>query len=1212
MKKIDQAQQRWLELEMHISEGICLPDAVANTGRHPSGRLIQVNTTGEAAFILGNSAGGLRAAAWLDPSENPLPVLQQAVRQLLPLVVVADPIHRHQVVESGAFVLRANTVQELMDFTLIAHHVAEQALVPGAVLYAGGQDEDIQLPDDLLIRQYLGDADDRIAAPSEAQQMLFGKSRRRIPRTFHVDLPVLSGVSKSNAGLAYEAAARQAYFFSAVDEFLNRSRDQFTTLFGRKYHAFKGKNTDRHGILLISDAPQVWSATENVKTKSRLLQVELHQLHPLPIGLQKIAEKAEAVVTIEAFSGQASALAFIVRSGMAHCPTACYSACYVHKPQTETIQSFLHNIENHQVKQQPVWLDVPFFIQHSGYPKKQVLMQDVQRAYPDLPHAASASTATPTRLPEHIPMILRKNKDHGPAYARATHFFDTTAFFYEGNPGWTADPFQAMPVMPPATAAFGQENQGRRQLPVMDTSLCTGCGECLIHCPHTALPSLVASLESLLQSGIQQAQAKGQVISQLFPQVKNLAKVTNNYVTEHREKLNSQHLSLAQILTPAFEEFLIRGKHPEERENILRQEFSAIMDAIGLLPAVITRRFFNESYKELFSITVDPSACTGCAICSAVCPERALQLEEETPSRHKQTQQQFALWEHLPDTSGDTIQRMVDDPDYPSLAALMLSRNFYESLAGASAMDEPGIKTMIHMITAVAETTGQEASRAMLKQLEAFAENLKGQLKSELNNALPDLDATMLARSLEQIQTAHLTLDEFLTRSGGRKSGQLLDKAVLQRKGALLHQVEGLRDLVASGASGHGRARYAIALDDSLPALATFPVNSFTVPVMTFSGATPAMALGLIQAHVRHILDNVKIIRRAELEQSNRYNPVIHDHQIAGLSWQDLSETEKSLVPPLLLIARQSFLQRQSSGPLAQLLDQGLPVKVFLLDDARSSRQNAATDLAYHNLSLIPFLGLDAVQVGQHSLADADHLFKGLISALGKPGAAVLRLLTPDFQAGNPQWLHELANNTRAWVHLDYRPDRHSQLMVSRLHLRDNPAADNDWTSHTIKYGSEENPQTMNYELTPADWYYVQPGYRHGFGPYQPDLGNALPVADYLRLDPGERKDQVPVILRVNEQGELVRHTVPSQVVDACVSAARSWRLLREIAGELAEFPEKLLSKVEADLKVQFEKDKETLIKEHTQQIQELEAVHLEKMRTQIKARLMQMAGWNA
>ena len=121
-----------------------------------------------------------------------------------------------------------------------------------------------------------------------------------------------------------------------------------------------------------------------------------------------------------------------------------------------------------------------------------------------------------------------------------------------------------------------------------------------------------------------------------------------------------------------------------------------------------------------------------------------------------------------------------------------------------------------------------------------------------------------------------------------------------------------------------------------------------------------------------------------------------------------------------------------------------------------------------------------------------------------------------------------------------------------------------------------------------------------------------LPVADYLRLDPGERKDQVPVILRVNEQGELVRHTVPSQVVDACVSAARSWRLLREIAGELAEFPEKLLSKVEADLKVQFEKDKETLIKEHTQQIQELEAVHLEKMRAQIKARLMQMAGWNA
>ena len=1213
MKANNTARQIWLQLEATISEGVSLPDAPAITGQHPSGRQVHMDSSGELAFILGVSAGGLRTAAWLNNQNQALTALQQATRQLLPIIVVIEPGQSRLVMDSGAFVLRATNARELIDLTLIAHYVAERALVPGVLIYAGDPLDSAYLPDQRLIQQYLGDADDRIAVPTEAQQMLFGKTRRRIPRQFHPDIPVMSGVAKSPAGLAYESAARQAFFSATVDEFLEAARAEFATLFGTQYQALKGKNTERGGLLLVSDAPEIWTATEELKTKSRFMQLELHQLQPVPLALKKVAEKATTVVSVEASHSSIPVLARLLQAGLAYHSAPVYAASYVHSPEAMALQDFLQKAEERKITESLVWLDVPYYLDHSNYPKKQVLMQDVQRAYPNLKPAPATAKEGTTRLPDRIPMVLRKSKDLGPAYARTTHFYDTTAFFYEGSNEWTADPFQAMPVMPPATAALGREAMQRTKLPVLDTSRCTGCGECLIHCPHSALPSLVTNFETLLQSGIQQAQLRGHVITQLFPQIKNLAKVANSYASAHQQALNSKHqeLTIAHLLTPAFEDFLIRGKHTEERENSLRQEFNAVLDVIGPLPAVITARFFNDSTKELFSLNIAPHACTGCSICAAVCPEDAFRMEEETPALHTRIQRQFALWEQVPDTSGDTIQRLMDDAGYPSLAALMLSRNYYESLTGASDPAHAGVKTIIHLITSVAEVSGQQASRTLLKQLDSLSEAIKSQLNSELSSALPEVDVATLSGSLDQIQTAHLTLDELLARGSNKKSGHLLDKAVLQRKLGLLRQLEDLGELITSGISGEGRARYTVALDHSLHEVATFPVNSFTVPVMTFNGNTPGMALGLVRAHIRHLLDNIKIIRRAGLEQNNQYNPIIHDAQIVGLTWEDLTEAEKAMVPPLLLITRQSFLDRQSSSSLAGLLDQGLPVKVFVLDEVKPGFDPAATHLAFGPLSLAPYLGLQSVQAGQFSLANPDHLFNGLFHAMGKPGAALLRLLAPDVPHGNPQLLHQLASETRTWVLLDYQPDRPGQLIMSRLHLQENPDLENEWVHRIIHYGTEDEPQEVDYEMTPADWFYVQPEYRSGYSPWMDNADQAVPVATYLRQDPQDRRSMVPVIFRVNDQGELVKYSVPAVIVKAAAAAGRSWQLLREIGGELTEFPEKLQKKVASEMKEQYEKEKANMIEQNEQQIRELEAVHLEKMRAQIKSKLMQMAGWN-
>ena len=93
--------------------------------------------------------------------------------------------------------MMANGAQGAADLNIIAHKIAELSLLPGVM----GQDgfltthliESIQIPERELIMEFLGKPDDIIATPTPAQKMLFGEKRRRIPRVWDVDNPMISG-----------------------------------------------------------------------------------------------------------------------------------------------------------------------------------------------------------------------------------------------------------------------------------------------------------------------------------------------------------------------------------------------------------------------------------------------------------------------------------------------------------------------------------------------------------------------------------------------------------------------------------------------------------------------------------------------------------------------------------------------------------------------------------------------------------------------------------------------------------------------------------------------------------------------------------------------------------------------------------------------------------------------------------------------------------
>ncbi len=1205
-----------MQLAARVSEGIAVPWFLEQDRNNPAGRLVAISTSGDLAFAAGISAGGLRAAAWWAPERTPanLHTIKQAVRQHLPLVLVAEAAQFKSIAATGAFALFAKTAQELLDFTLIAHRISEQALIPGVVVYQiEGEDQEAEIPGEGAIAEFLGNPDDRISSPSPAQQMLFGKTRRRIPRMFNPDVAVLSGAQKSAAGMAWEEAGQRAYFQAHLQEIIDEAFVAFEKNFGRAYRSFHADDMARAGLLLFGDDVRTAELAPALRSKTRLTAVQLSQWAPMPAALAGMAGNAGRVGVVEHAGG---ALFSALCEAFAGRPVTLHAARYVGSASKESLQVFVERLEAGTLDAAPFWLDVPFSRGHSEFPKRQVLLQHIRREYPQLEGQSAAgatgrSAQPAAHMPERIPLALRRYQDHGPLYARLSHFFDQTAFFYDtASPDWVADPAQALPVMPPATAGFGQAAAARTHIPELDARACTACGDCFVHCPHAAIPPLALDLEAFIQSGIKQAQAKGQVLAQMIPQAKNLAKAANRVLASfmaNSEIAEKGGLTLNGILAPAFEEFVQQaGLEGEKLENITR-EFQAVSACIGAFRVVIADSFYNQSEQSLFSLAMDPSACTGCGICAEVCQDDALHMAPDTGEAKEAMQQQFDLWERLPDTSADTIQRLLADPHYSSSAALMLSRNFYMSLTGATHADGAPAKAMIHLVTAVAEAAVQPAYRAVIRDIDEKIESISSRLKKDLGEALPDLSPDGLAEKLQYIDSERITIDELLGQSTGGARAKLLDKTAMQRKTDLLKALGDLKNLIESGTSGTGRARYGIALDASLAELAVFPLNSFTVPVVCFDGASVEMAEGLVHAHLRHIIDNIKVLRRATLEADNKYIPAIHDAEIAALQWDDLSEAERSFVPPLLLIGRPALLHHNGAHALTRLMKQGLPIKVIIIDDANPSLATAPADILHAAASILAFIGLRHVLVWQSSLAEPEHLYEGLISALGKPGSAYLRLLAPAATSGNLQGLHELAHHSRAFPHLDYRPDRRGHLLFSKMHIHHNPAPDAEWLSDTLRYSDGGEEKQMPYELTWADWAFAQPDRKPLFIPWQERMGEALPIAAFLRLDAAARKGKTPVIMRIGAQGELLRYAVVEGIAKEAEACLQTWMLWREMAGALAEFPGKVYAKAEAELRVQYEADKQQLVDEYEAKLKKSEQEHLEKVRLQMREKLLQM-----
>ncbi len=178
----------------------------------------------------------------------------------------------HQAMDSGCFVLFAANVQEAVDFTLIARHVAELTLTPGIVVIDGTETalaaQNVCLPSAEMIKQFIGRADDMIDAPSNAQKQLFSGQRKRLHRWHDLDTPVLQGAMQTPEVYSLGQTAGDVYFEDLVAASLKQSFNTFAQLSSRKYDSISTFGLKKADVIFIAQG----SAIETLRTFSTWLK----------------------------------------------------------------------------------------------------------------------------------------------------------------------------------------------------------------------------------------------------------------------------------------------------------------------------------------------------------------------------------------------------------------------------------------------------------------------------------------------------------------------------------------------------------------------------------------------------------------------------------------------------------------------------------------------------------------------------------------------------------------------------------------------------------------------------------------------------------------------------------------------------------------------------------------------------------------------------
>ena len=167
--------------------------------------------------------------------------------------------------DTGWIMLFGKDAQQAADQALILRRVTELSLTPGMNIMDGFLTSHLERTfykhESDLIREYLGAPDDIIDCPTEAQRVLFGPTRRRVPKMLDLANPILLGPVQNQEHYMQGVVARRNNFAEPILQFLEEAYEDFAKLTGRRYGLITEYKTDDTDTVFVS----LGSAGENIE-----------------------------------------------------------------------------------------------------------------------------------------------------------------------------------------------------------------------------------------------------------------------------------------------------------------------------------------------------------------------------------------------------------------------------------------------------------------------------------------------------------------------------------------------------------------------------------------------------------------------------------------------------------------------------------------------------------------------------------------------------------------------------------------------------------------------------------------------------------------------------------------------------------------------------------------------------------------------------------
>ncbi len=787
------------------------------------------------------------------------------------------------------------------------------------------------------------------------------------------------------------------------------------------------------------------------------------------------------------------------------------------------------------------------------------------------------------REDRELPRIVRRIERVRPTHDSLPRFWgELVQPRQEGASSELLDPLSSSGVVPAGASAL-QPGAAAPGLPVLDPDACSGCGRCWIACPDSALGVSVLGTEALLTGASQLAGTQGPAADALRRAHKHLA----GRLAGQLAKAEAGSLSL-EACREGWTWLAGQLGLSDEDRPAHDEAFEATAALVARLHPVVTGPFFHEPEQqkkgdgELLILALDPRSCVGCGLCVKSCPEDALQLADSTPERVATLEEEWRLWEGLPDTAGATLARAAEHPEVGSLASVLLSRHCAQAQVGGAA-GEPGSGERLagRLVAALLEHHSQRQLAALVKTLEEQRSTLEQRVREQLAEGLSATDMDTLSEALSGVSGGRVELSALGERLDALGAQTRFDRRAALRMARLAGGLELSRQRLAEGEDGLGRARFGVMVTRGAVAewAARYPHHPYYAPLTlapTAQGVELArgIAAGLVAEHVALVrsLHSAALEIEAPPDRSDRLEA------IERLTWEDLEPEDRAACPPLLLLGDDATLLGQGFELVTRLLESGLPVKIVLLD-GRGRLDGPGAEPAMLAMAHRHAFVLAA------SLAHPDHLARGLLDALSWPGPALLHIHAPSparhgFAVDATLEQARLAVEARAHLLFRYDPNAEGHFGL-RASLEGNPGLDQDWG-----------------EVNFAQWAAGESRFAQHFGPLEQD--GAPELTDWLALAESDRRGKTPAI----EVGEQTL-AVGVRVARAAAERLAIWSSLKELTGVVSPFTNQIRAALEQELEAEQRKALEELQAEHEATIAGVRSGADQEMLTRLTDRLM-------